>query len=373
VKQVEKLAEFVFYFFFGSLIFSNTLAQGLAIFLIILWIVKWIATRKFVRAPLDLAVSIFLFFRVVSCFTSVDRAVSFEELHSRIFFSLIYFAFTNLMEKSGKHRIYRYIAVLVYAGVVSSVYGTVFSLLHHFAKAQSTAGGITRFAEYTMIAFCFAFTLSHKKDIFSSRFVAFLSVGILGAGLIFAQERAQWLGIVPVIFVHGLRKKRLLFGYMVVVFAGLILMLRALRERAGSLLHPLYNSSGRLTIWRGARMLLLKRPIFGFGPRTYSVISPFLKDRGSWHSDYLQIYLESGILGFLSYVFLSFMLFARCIKICKGERTKDIGFAILFALVAMYMVSFFSGHMQEPVISPLFFSLIGFVSVLSKTEELTVK
>ncbi len=368
MRKIEKSAEFLFYFFFASLIFSNTLAQTLAIVLITLWIVRWIVTRKFVRNPLDLPVVIFLFIRTVSCFSSINRAVSFRELYGHIFFYLIYFAFTNLLKKGRENAlIYRYTAILIYSGVVSSIYGSLFFFSHNFiVKAQSTAGGITRFSEYTMIVFCLAFVLSHRKNIFPSKIVAYLSIGFLGIGLIFAQERAQWLGIAPVVLVEGLKNKRWMLGYVVVVFGASILFLTNLRKRVISLLHPLSNTSGRLVIWRGARGLLFKRPLLGFGPNTYSDVSPFLNDRGSWHSDYLQIYMESGILGFVSYIFLSFMLFLRCVRICRDKRNKDIGFAILFALVSMYTASFFSGHIQEPIINPLFFSLIGFVSVLSR-------
>ena len=371
MKWLNKFSEYLFYLFFASLIFSNTLAQGLAIILICLWIFKWFSTRKFIKTPLDLPVIIYLFVRAISCFTSVDVMLSLKELSSAVFFSLIYFAVTNLNDFEKKDIVlYRYIAILIYAGTIASIYGITYFFLHHFTiKAQSTAGGITRFAEYTMIVFCLSFSLAQNKRIFPKRFIAFFVLGITGMGLIFAQERAQWLGVIPVVLVGGLGRERWMLLYVITLFGVTTSVLKTIRSRLFTLFQPLSYTTGRLTIWRGAKLLLLKRPFLGFGPRTYSVVSPFLKDRGSWHSDYLQIYMESGIFGFASYMYLSFMLFIKCVKICRNRYWRDIGFAFLFTMIAMYIASFFSGHTQEPVINPLFFSLIGFISLLNRTKK----
>jgi len=371
MKWLIRFSEYLFYLFFASLIFSNTLAQGLAIILVFLWIYKWFSTRKFIKTPLDLPVIIYLFVRAISCFTSVDVMLSLKELSSAIFFSLIYFAVTNLNDFEKEDIVlYRYIAILIYAGAIASIYGTTYVFLHHFTeRAQSTAGGITRFAEYIMIVFCLSFSLAQNKRIFPKRFIAFLVLGIIGMGLIFAKERAQWLGIIPVILVVGLRRERWMLLYVTAIFGVITAMLKPIRNRLITLLQPLSYTSGRLTIWRGAKLLLLKKPFLGFGPRTYSVVSPFLKDKGSWHSDYLQIYMESGIFGFASYIYLSFMIFNKCVKIYRSHCWRDIGCAFLFTMIGMYIASFFTGHTQEPIINPLFFSLIGFISLLVNSKK----
>jgi len=296
---------------------------------------------------------------------------SLAGLRSGVFFSLIYFAITNLNDFEKKEIVlYRYISILIYAGAIASLYGAGYALTHGLTvKAQSISGGITRFAEYTMIVFCLSFSLARNRNIFPKRYIAFLVLGITGVGLILAQERAQWLGVIPVLLTIGMRRERIILTYIVVVSGVIILSLKTIRNRAITFLKPLHYTTGRLTIWRGAKSLILKRPLLGFGPRTYSIVSPFLKDRGSWHSDYLQIYMESGILGLVSYMYLSFMVFRHCIGVCRSNSTKDFGFAFLFTLIAMYVVSFFSGHTQEPIINPLFFSFIGFISLLSRANS----
>ena len=368
MKWVNRVTEYLFYLFFASLIFSNTLAQGCAVILIFLWLFRWIATRRFVKTPLDVPVILYLLVRAISCFGSIDMVRSFGELRSGIFFSLIYFAITNFSKTEDDDSVlYRNIAILIYAGAIAALFGIIFFfVLHGTVKAQSTAGGITRFAEYSMIALCLSFALAHERRIFPKRFLAFITIGMLTGGLILAQQRAQWLGIIPVAFIIGFKRERWMLGYIIAVSGGLTLFLRTIRSRLQTFSHLLSYTTGRLDIWHGARTLLFKRPILGFGPRTYPVISPVLKDRGTWHSDYLQTYMDSGILGLVSYLFLSVMLFINCIAVCTDDRQRDIGFALLFVFIAMYIVSFFGGHIQEPVITPLFFSLVAFVSLFSK-------
>jgi O-antigen ligase len=295
---------------------------------------------------------------------------SLAGLRSGVFFSLIYFAITNLNDFEKKEIVlYRYISILIYAGAIASLYGAGYALIHGLTvKAQSISGGITRFAEYTMIVFCLSFSLARNRNIFPKRYIAFLVLGITGVGLILAQERAQWLGVIPVLLMIGLRKERSILVCFAIVFGVMISFFRTIRYRIMTLLKPLHYTTGRLMIWRGAKSLILKKPLLGYGPRTYSIVSPFLKDRGSWHSDYLQIYMESGILGLASYVYLTILLFKQCIFVCRSRSWKDFGFAFLFTLIAMYVVSFFSGHTQEPVINPLFFSFIGFISLLSRAN-----
>ena len=371
MRWSNRFSEYLFYLFFASLIFSNTLAQGFALILILFWIYKWISKRKFVKSSLDFPVIIYLFIRSISCFTSVDILLSLKELQTGIFFSLIYFAITNFHDDKNKDvLLIRYITIIIYAGAIASVYGITRVIVYNFAeKAQSTAGGITRFAEYTMIVFCLSFALADNRRIFPKKYIAFLVLGITTVGLIFAQERAQWLGIIPVIIIVGLKRKRWLFVYITTLIGVCIAFLQNIRDRFMTLTQPFSHTSGRFTIWEGARSLITRNPFLGFGPRTYSVVSPFLKDRGSWHSDYLQVYMESGIFGFASYIYLSIMLFKHCITIFRNRYWRDIGCAFFFALVAMYVASFFSGHTQEPIINPLFFSIIGFVSILSGREN----
>jgi O-antigen ligase len=368
MRWIERLTEYLLYLFFASLIFSNTLAQGVAIIIIILWLVRWIARRRLARHPLDIAVMAYLFVRAVTCFTSVDTFASFSELRSGIFFSLIYFAITQyVVQEKREIVVSRFLSILIYAGAIASLYGTGYVIVHQFAvRAQSTAGGISRFSEFTMIAFCLAFTLSNEKRIFPKKYLSYVVTGLLALGLIFAKARAQWIAIVPVVLTIGLKRERRLLALTGGLFVLLLFTVRSLRHRFLTFLKPTTAMAQRLLIWKGAREVFLQRPLLGFGPRTYRSVSPYLKDKGTWHSDYLQAYLDSGIFGFLSYLYLSFMLFRCAIRVVRTPAQQGLGWALLLTLTAMYIVSLVGGHIQEPVITPLFFSLIAFVSILAK-------
>jgi O-antigen ligase len=364
---IDKATEYLFYGFFASLIFSNTLAQGVAIIIILFWIIRWIYTRQFIHHPLDYAVIVYLFVRSATCFLSVDPLASMHELRSGVFFSLIYFAITQQVRADSREKlVYRFVAILVYAGAIGALYGIGYTVVQRFTvRAQSTAGGITRFSEYTMIAFCLAFSLFQERRIFPRKYLSYIVIGILGLGLMFAQARAQWIAVVPVILAIGLLRARWMLAGICGFFALVVCTLSPLRRRFTSLLHPTAAMDSRFLIWKGAGEIFFKRPFRGFGPRTYGIVSPYLKNRGTWHSDYLQTYIDSGIFGILSYLYLSFMLFRYSLVLVRLPARRRIGQAFLLTFIAMYIVSFVGGHIQEPVITPLFFSLIAFVSVLS--------
>lgn len=371
MQRMEKLTEYLLYLFFASLVFSNTLSQGVAIIILILTLVRWIAKRALVRHPLDFAVLAYFLVRMVTCYTSVDPLTSFEELRAGIFFSLIYFAITQHGAGKGSTGIiYRFLSILIYAGAAASIYATGYVIAHGFAvRAQSTAGGISRFSEYTMIAFCLAFTLSNERRIFPRKYLSFIVIGLLAIGLIVARARAQWIAIVPVVLIIGIKRERGLLAFTGGLFAILLLSVRTLGQRFMTFFSPGAAMAQRLLIWKGAREVFLKRPLMGFGPRTYRLVSPYLKDKGSWHSDYLQAYLDSGIFGLLSYLYLSFMLFRYSIRMIRTPGQRDLGWTFLLTFTGMYIVSLVGGHIQEPVITPLFFSLIGFVSLLGRARR----
>lgn len=368
---MRRATEYLLYLFFASLIFSNTLSQGVAIIIIIMWLIRWVMDRKFVRSPIDMAVIVYLFVRGVTCFLSIDPFTSFHELRSGIFFSLIYFAITqHLRQRRGDEQVYRYITILVYAGAAAAVYGTVYVIVHHFGvRAESIAGGITRFSAYTMIAFCLAFSLANERKVFPKKYLSYIVIALLATGLILARSRAHWIAIVPVVLTIGLKRERWLLAITGSLFALLLLSVRSLRHRFTTLIKPAEAMSERLLIWSGAREVFFKRPFRGFGPRTYRIVSPYLKDKGSWHCDYLQAYLESGIFGCIAYLYLSFMLFRCSIRLVRIPAVHNLGWAFLLTFIAMYIVSLSSDHIQEPVITPLFFSLIAFVSVLSRKRR----
>ncbi len=370
MRWIERSTEYLLYLFFASLIFSNTLSQGISIIIIVLWLIRWIISRKFVHSPLDFAVIAFLFVRGASCFLSVDPFVSLHELRSGIFFCLIYFAITHQIQKEGgEKRIFRYLAILIYAGAIAAVYGIGYVLMHQLAvRAQSTAGGISRFSEFTMIVFCLAFVLSNERRIFPARWISYTVITVLAVGLIAAKARTQWIAVVPVVLIVGLKRERWLLGIVSGIAAVLFASIRSLRERFMIIVDPSSAIPGRLLIWRGALRVFFERPFRGFGPRTYGIVSPYLRERGSWHCDYLQVYLDSGIFGFLSYCYLSFMLFRYSIRLVRTPAQRNLGWGFLLTFSAMYIVSLVGGHIQEPVITPLFFSLIGFVSVLGRDK-----
>jgi O-antigen ligase len=142
-------------------------------------------------------------------------------------------------------------------------------------------------------------------------------------GLIFACERSAWLGFaVSVVMVACLVSWRVMAKVMV---AGLLMACLAwftvpvVQTRLTPLLHPQQDASmrGRMKVWETACSLFIhdgKSILIGVGPTHFphvyldEAVVPGIKVKDYLdhaHSNYLQMLSTSGILGLISYLWLS--------------------------------------------------------------------
>ena len=118
-------------------------------------------------------------------------------------------------------------------------------------------------------------------------------------------------------------------------------------------------------------MIVGQRPVFGFGLRTFHLIFPLqqeLPDQkvGSWHNDFLQIYMESGLVGLLAFVAL---IVAVGVVAYRGFRTKPVPelyrrttAALVLSLFIVFIVGgFLDTHVG--MLMKLMLALLGLISV----------
>ena len=125
-------------------------------------------------------------------------------------------------------------------------------------------------------------------------------------------------------------------------------------------------------------MVWLNHPILGYGPGTFAEVFPIhndLKDAkvGGWHNDYIQVSIESGILGLMSFVWLIYTIYSQVfIKLqrMKGNKEKK---RILLALVAgmstIFISSMTGSGFLDMLIRMMFVFLLAMTARLMQTEE----
>jgi O-antigen ligase len=152
--------------------------------------------------------------------------------------------------------------------------------------------------------------------------------------------------IVLFLVVGAMRERWMLvvFGIAMIAVVGFV---PSVTQRFSDLIHVASRSSDRDVVWRGALMLADQHPVFGFGPRTFNEIFPLraeLSDKGvsSWHNDFIQIYMESGIIGLLSVVGVfgsAFYFGLRSLKnVALPNNLREVLIALLVSLAVIVVV-----------------------------------
>jgi len=365
------ISKLLLYIFFFSLIISTTLAQGIAGLLSLILLVRLIISRGkcYVYTPLDIPFLAFIIFRFVSTFLYNEPVIAAKIAFQRVLLYSIYFVITNTVENRVVHREFlRYTFLMVFSCVLGSMHAFYEAVVHEVVRPGSFSGGYSRLAEFSAITLILSSFLSNHRTVFYNKIIFVLAYLVILLVLLITQSRAAWAGTFIALLLLAFKGRFKFIAMYIVIFLLTFFFLPSVQERAKTILNPLHHTSGRIDIWKDAMEKVLDKPFWGYGVGSMKIIAdPEVKKYGSWHSDYLQIVMESGFVTLFAYIILSFLLFRNCwrlIKKTEGEQ-KDVVMGIAASLVCMYFISFFGGHIVEPVLSLVFFSFISIVSIFS--------
>jgi O-antigen ligase len=368
---LSDISNVLLYVFFFTLILSNTLAQGIAGVLTIILLFRLIITRGgcYKYTPLDIPFAIFIIVRFISTFMYYDLLTAIEIAGKRVLLYSVFFVITNTIEHSEIYRMtIRYVMLMIFSCVLGGFHAFYETVIEGVDRPGSFAGGYSRLAEFSSITLILSSFLRHNKKVFANNNIFLPVFFILLAILIITQSRAAWAGTFIAFLILTLKGDKWIIPLVLIVFGLAFAGIPSVRERALTLLNPVQHTSGRDIIWQEAVNKFFEKPVFGHGVKSMKLIaSSDIQQYNTWHSDYLQIILESGIVGIVAYLSLSILIFLQCVNLLRnlsGEE-RDLIYGITACFVTMYFISFFGGHIVEPVLSLLFFSLIGITSAYS--------
>ncbi len=363
-----------------SLIFSLAISQAIVVLLVLVWIVKLIVTKKstFKINPFLYPFLAFIAARIISVFFSVDFSTSAQIFNKEIFFYLLFFIFVDSFPINDRKFIKQFVYILIIAAVAASIIGIMKVLLGAEERASSTTSGYSTLGMFLTVIFGVVIALGNNKDFFPKKILWLSCIAILVAGVLFTFNRTHW-GIVAFIFVLiGFMRERKALLIIAAAAAILIAVIPSLRERFYELIFFTQNLSDRNILWDGAFSIFFKHPIFGFGPRTFREIFPLfsqLADKGisSWHCDYLQVYMGSGILGFLSFIWLEVSIYYYSFKLLRSKKLesfyKDLTLSIVLGMTAFYLTAIVGGFIFDPISSLLYLMLLGFLALIVLMEK----
>ncbi|AWN54583.1 O-antigen ligase family protein [Methylobacterium sp. 17Sr1-1] len=205
-----------------------------------------------------------------------------------------------------------------------------------------------------------------------------LYVPVLLALLLLTKTRSAWAGAGLILVTHGLLFDRRTLLY----FLGLPVALLAVPEFAERLAdlqqgntmdayEKLNSYAFRLLLWQGAMTWFWERPLFGWGLSSFGhYVAQFVplrleNDTIDSHSVYVQFLFETGVIGFLAYLWLYARLLAQIGRlIARGERWAWM----LLAMTAGYLSMAYSDNMLYYLIPTwyMWFVLGGACAVLGQ-------
>jgi O-antigen ligase len=365
----------------GSMMFSLFIAQAVTILLILLWLIKLIVFRKanLKNNPFTYPFIAFVLARIISVFVSTDFSQSIQILNKEIFFYPLFFIVVDCFPIEDKKYFKWFVVILVSSAVVASIYGSVAVLIGATHRATSTTSGFYTLGTFLTVVTAFLLVIGSDKYFVPSKMIWLLLLIIVVIGILFTFNRIHWALIVMIFFIFGVFRERKLVLIVSILAAIIVIAVPMFRERLVELIFFSRNLSDRDIIWQGASMIYSEHPIFGFGPLTFREIFPLFEklvdqNISSWHNDYLQVYIESGAVGLIAFLWLGFSIFYCGIEIFLSKYvdtySKDIAFALMLAMVVLYATGIVGTFIFSPISSLLFQLCLGILALTYRNLKL---
>lgn len=374
IEKLEQIIRIGILVLTGSLIFSLFIAQAVAVLLIILWLTKIILFRKadLKDNPFIYPFIAFIITRTVSVFLSTDFSLSVQLLYKEIFFYPIFFIVFDCFPIEDKKYFKWFFTILISAAVIASIYGSISVVAGIKHRAASTTSGFYTLGTFLTVVTAFLLVIGSDKYFIQSKKIWLLSLLIVVVGILFTFNRIHWVLIVVIFLVFGVFRERKLVLLVSIIAVAITIIVPMFRERVLEIIFFSRNLSDRDVLWQGASLIYLEHPLFGFGPLTFREIFPLFNDVvdknvSSWHNDYLQVYMESGIFGLLSFLSLGFSVFYCSMDMFLSKfadsYSKDLAFALMLAMAGFFATGIVGTFIFSPITSLLFQIFLGILAL----------
>lgn len=356
------------------------------------------------KHPITIAIIINLVWIFITSITSDIPIVSFKFLISRLWFVIaFYFLGTQLFKKFSNIKIFIWLYVISFSIIL--VYTLYNHALVNFDEQIANYIMSPFYNDHTvygaMLAMFLPFLIffsMNKKYSGSIKFAAFLFFILFIVALIFSYTRAAWVSLVIAFIAYVLLLLRVRFRTIMIAFAAvcviaiayqteIVMSLEKNRQDASqdfdkhiqSISNISTDASNleRINRWNAAFRMFEERPVFGWGPGTYSfeyapfqhahektIISTNMGDKGNAHSEYIGPLCESGALGALTFLAIVICVLATGFRLyytVKDNETKKIVLVTLLGFITYIVHGGLNNFLDTDKASVPFW---GFVAIL---------
>lgn len=342
-KIVHACEKFLDYSLLGIpivLTFSRALTEILLVVTIVSWLAIKFLKKTGLKIKKELIIPIFIYWFVnaISIFSSSFPLRSLEELLNITEYMIIALIVMESFCDAKKIEILS--KVIIFTAFAISIDGIFQLIIGHDLLRWKTPLEIDGTPRLTA-------SFNHPNNL-----GAFLSMTIpIGISLIFFKKgqkyilllpfilfviawtfsRGAWVSLTISMVVFSILKDRRVGWVMIIVF---IIFVFAMPDPIIHRLKEVFNiknvtTQTRFELWESAWQIYIQKPLVGNGLKTFSC----LMEKGYVHNCYLQILVETGILGLLSFIYLLITFFSKTLSVAKNTLQIGLGCALLTSAI----------------------------------------
>jgi O-antigen ligase len=352
------------------------LLQIFAVLLLILWLIEKHKNKLAAFDKISVLFLIFIVVRIISVIFSEFPDSSIPLFYKDAIFFLGFFAMSFYLKVFDEKKIKFIVFTFVIAAMVVALIGLIRFNLGIVHRAESFSSGFMAYSMYLLTSLGIGVLLfnfiAKKKYVIAWT----AGIGLIISGIIISLGRTN-IALAILVFLVSIFFLKINKWFSIVIVA-LTIMIAVIsfqintQEISSRIEQPVVMSD-RDIIWGSAKELFFEfeHPLLGYGPRTFGDIftdREQLADKGvgSWHNDYIQLYLESGILGLFSYLLLvGYSLFVALkflIKRKANQFERSILIGLIISTIALLLAAVTSGFINSPIMPVVLAFFLAFIS-----------
>lgn len=365
---------------------NNLLGLGIAL-LSVIWVLYGCHKNKdnIVIRPDRTYLSIIYFFACLVLSTVLSRSRSDSIRILMFFVTSILLCLTISVFTSKKSSFRSFCGMLFACVTVTGVVGIVQAILKVEADSSltdltlnanmpgrvfSTMGNPNNFAQMLVLfmPYCAAFALTAKTALKKTVLCALLAIPLVA--LLQTYSRSGWIAFAVAVAVFvALVNRRLIPALIIICIAAVPFLPSSVLDRILTIGNMQDSSSSyRILIWEGAReMLGLVWTVgLGIGPGAFKSVYPAYargstQDVAHCHMQFMEVFLETGILGFIGFIWMTVSLIRRAF-IATSSKDKELKYyaaAASASMTSIVFIGFFEYYWFYPRVMFSFFVSAG--------------
>ena len=392
IRIVEKIVWFSLCGFAFFSPWSIAGAQTVLILGLVAWLFKIILSGRtnFARTPLNLAILLYVVTMVISVIFSPFKLNSLLALKEEWLLLAFFLVVNNIKRETEVENL---LTILI---LISTLVG-IYAIWQHYAgmdlyrhKLLESKGEVfislglfdhhLTFGGYYMLVFLLAstFLIYHKRSGLL-RILDFAAPALLGLSLVFSYARSAWFGALTGIVALGLLKGGrfvyfMIAGVLVVCVLVFVIEPTSLDRIKEIDLSKDRPESTRVRLWQTSIKMIKAKPIWGVGLGNFGQLFDRYRVEGIYdttchpHNDFLNVAVNSGLLGLLAYLSIWAVFLHSSIKSVLKKKRNGFGYGMqmggIVAIVAFLFAGLFQCYYTDAEVNMLIMFILGLATVL---------